>query len=337
APPPRQGPPHRPTGCLDGSWPPGGAKPLPPTSPYPPCPGPSPTAMAGWFGRPSTSSPPNRFPAPPIGRISTPGLEHSNFGHSRSTAPAPLKGDPPVRQPQPPTPPLPARYGEDRVTLLVRDPETLFAYWELTPQAMERACRDQGCPPEALTPLLRLHDLSQTGPPEEVAVGHAESWYLHVGRPGHRFQAELGFRGPGGGFTPISRSNLVATPPREPAHLTAPPVSRAEEVVLRQFRGVDEHGSPQYVESRAWKISLPLAEGSPLAWVTSPGASPAQAWAQPQEDLFLEVTAELILRGRTRPEATLWLNRERVPLAPDGTFTLRLALPDGSLPFGLEA
>jgi len=242
-----------------------------------------------------------------------------------------------VRQPQPPTPPLPARYGEDRVTLLVRDPETLFAYWELTPQAMERACRDQGCPPEALTPLLRLHDLSQTGPPEEVAVGHAESWYLHVGRPGHRFQAELGFRGPGGRFTPISRSNLVATPPREPAHLTAPPVSRAEEVVLRQFRGVDEHGSPQYVESRAWKISLPLAEGSPLAWVTSPGASPAQAWAQPQEDLFLEVTAELILRGRTRPEATLWLNRERVPLAPDGTFTLRLALPDGSFPFGLEA
>src|SRR5690606_38966539 len=42
--------------------------------------------------RPSTSSPPNRFPAPPIGRISTLGLEHSNFGHSRSTAPAPLEG-----------------------------------------------------------------------------------------------------------------------------------------------------------------------------------------------------------------------------------------------------
>lgn len=242
-----------------------------------------------------------------------------------------------MSQPQPSTPPLPTRYGEDRVTLLVRDPETLFAYWELTPAATETACHEQGCPAEALTPLLRLHDLTQDTPPEDIVVGQAESWYLHVGRPGHRFQAELGLRGPEGRFTSISRSNVVETPPRNPAHLTAPRVNRAEEVVLRQFRGVDEHGSPQFVESRAWKVMLPLAEGSPLAWVTSPGASPAGAWKAERPELFLEVEAELILRGRTTPSATLWLNRERVALNPDGSFSLRMALPDGSFPFGLEA
>lgn len=242
-----------------------------------------------------------------------------------------------MSHPLPLTPPLPARYGEDRVTLLVRDPETLFAYWELTPSATETACREQGCPPEALTPVLRLHDLTQGSPPEEVAVGQAESWYLHVGRPGHRFQAELGLRGPTGRFTPIIRSNLVETPPCSPASLTAPRVNRAEEVVLRQFRGLDDHGSPQFAESRAWKITLPLAEGSPMAWVTSPGASPMKAWGEARPELFLEVEAELILRGRTTPTATLWLNRQRVNLQPDGSFSLRMALPDGSFPFGLEA
>ncbi|BAS27137.1 DUF4912 domain-containing protein [Limnochorda pilosa] len=239
------------------------------------------------------------------------------------------------------TPALPARYGEDRVTLLVRDPEWIFAYWEITPPSFGVAAAQQACRETELEPVLRVHDLAETGPFQEIGVGEAESWYIEAGRPGHRFEAELGLRGPGGGFTLVARSNRVETPPRDPAYLTAPRVSRAQEVVLRQLRGMDPQGSPEFAERRQRLLAglaLPLAEGSPLAWVTSPGASPAGAWApSPAADLPLEVEAELILHGRTAPTATLWLNRDPVSLRPDGSFSLRVGLPDGSFPFGLEA
>src|SRR5690606_36157969 len=50
----------------------------------------------------------------------------------------------------PETPELPAAYGEDRLVLMTRDPDTLFVYWEITParrreaeQAMRRGERYQ--------------------------------------------------------------------------------------------------------------------------------------------------------------------------------------------------
>ena len=50
---------------------------------------------------------------------------------------------------------------------------------------------------------------------------------------------------------------------------------------------------------------------------------------------FFEIGAELIVYGRTEPDAEVRLGDKKVDLRPDGTFSIRLALPDGkiSLPF----
>jgi hypothetical protein len=40
---------------------------------------------------------------------------------------------------------------------------------------------------------------------------------------------------------------------------------------------------------------------------------------------------ELIVYGATEPDAMVTLAGQRVKLRPDGTFTLRFALPDGKL------
>lgn len=47
---------------------------------------------------------------------------------------------------------------------------------------------------------------------------------------------------------------------------------------------------------------------------------------------FFEVWTELIVHGRTEPDAAVWLNQKGVKLNPDGTFSLRYALPDGEIP-----
>lgn len=48
---------------------------------------------------------------------------------------------------------------------------------------------------------------------------------------------------------------------------------------------------------------------------------------------FFEIWAQLIVHGRSEPDATLWLNDKAIKLNPDGTFSCAYSLPDGEIPF----
>jgi hypothetical protein len=50
---------------------------------------------------------------------------------------------------------------------------------------------------------------------------------------------------------------------------------------------------------------------------------------------FFEIGTELIVYGRTEPDAEVMLGDKKVDLMPDGTFSMRFSLPDGKiqLPF----
>ena len=67
-----------------------------------------------------------------------------------------------------------------------------------------------------------------------------------------------------------------------------------------------------------------------------PGAS---EFTQPAKDrkFFFEIGTELIVYGRTEPDAEVWLGDKKVNLRPDGTFSMRFALPDGKIPLDFTA
>jgi len=53
---------------------------------------------------------------------------------------------------------------------------------------------------------------------------------------------------------------------------------------------------------------------------------------------FFELGTELIVYGRTEPDAQVWHGNKQIPLRPDGTFSLRFALPDnGFIPLDFKA
>ncbi len=69
--------------------------------------------------------------------------------------------------------------------------------------------------------------------------------------------------------------------------------------------------------------------------VSSWGASERQ---KPQEGFFFELGTELIVYGRTEPNATVTWGDKVIPLREDGTFTLRMALPtDTHIPLDFKA
>ena len=110
---------------------------------------------------------------------------------------------------------FPANYGKTQLNLLVRDPEWLYAYWEITATAQTEFSRQFGDAWNISKPTLRVYDVSdgdENGYYDIQIQDYADSWYIHVGKPNHSFFVDLGRVLPDGRFYCIARSNLVTTP-----------------------------------------------------------------------------------------------------------------------------
>lgn len=89
-------------------------------------------------------------------------------------------------------------------------------------------------------------------------------------------------------------------------------------------------------------FELSLGSGGVSSWVTSPGAERRGELALecvftlPPEELraqgkLVEINAELVIQGRARPGSQFSLLGQPVRLRPDGTFSVRRRLPDGTM------
>ena len=98
-------------------------------------------------------------------------------------------------------PPLPSKYGEDRLVLLPRDPSYIFAYWELNEDIRE--------------PLkLRIYEVEKGADKFffDISINKdADNWYVKVPHPDARYRAELGFIRDGK-FHRLISSNSVLVP-----------------------------------------------------------------------------------------------------------------------------
>jgi len=120
----------------------------------------------------------------------------------------------------------PESYGESAITLMVRDPYWLFAYWELSPHLRGELLDRIGEEDLARSRLvLRVYDVTRSSPDRpasihdiDVAPG-ARNWYINVMRVERDYCVDLGIITPGGTFIVIARSNVVSLPPVGPSEV----------------------------------------------------------------------------------------------------------------------
>jgi hypothetical protein len=103
---------------------------------------------------------------------------------------------------------LPDSYGTKKLYMVARDPQWLFAYWDLTWQQYQEAAHS------AHDGKVFLQLYWQNGErAQQIQINESSrNWYLHVGQPDTAFYAELGFYRQDGKFEVISRSGTIATP-----------------------------------------------------------------------------------------------------------------------------
>jgi hypothetical protein len=225
----------------------------------------------------------------------------------------------------------------DRIVVMVRDCFWLHAYWEVKRHSVERAKAAMGQDWHLARPALRVLEVTEGGTTsaserlaQEIEIhGGVSNWYIHVTDPPRSYRIEIGYLGRSGKFFSLARSNVVTTP--RPGSSDALDENWAD--VARNFEKIyamsggysSEVAASELQELFEERLRRPM--GSSLGAGFASGAGIEGLLAMPR-DLELSVDAEMILFGSTRSDARVTLRGEPVKLRPDGTFTVRMSLPN---------
>ncbi len=239
---------------------------------------------------------------------------------------------------------IPPGYSDTRISLLVKDPWWSYAYWEVSVEVVRDA--ERRLPPgEGWRPALRAYDVtdSPTGPArgsrsfDVVVPGFLGNWFLHTDAPSRSFVVDVGFLSLGGDFVPVARSNRITSPRLGPSEVVDEEWTSSEETYWKLFgatAGVGLGSSPMEVRAvleRQLSSGLLSSPGLGISEVSSPSRAPKE------RSFYLRVWTELIVHGATDPRAIVTLQGRPVDLLPDGTFSCRFALPDGTQVIPVEA
>ena len=222
----------------------------------------------------------------------------------------------------------------DRIVLIVRDSFWLQGYWEITAATVSRIKIAMGIYWHKAIPVLRLLEISSRGNTnsfEEVAQeipiqGGASNWYINVPEPNKSYRLAIGYVLPSEGdevdrFYLITKSNEV---------LTMPTNSEGDE----SWSDITNNAEKYYAQSGGYdatKVSADLKavfeekSHQPLHSVAIQNIPSLSRFGA---ELNFQVDAHLVIHGTTDSNASLTIKGSPIPVNDDGSFVLRMDLPD---------
>jgi hypothetical protein len=219
---------------------------------------------------------------------------------------------------------------KDRIVLLVRDAYWLHVYWEITRQSTLRARAAMAEHWHTAQPILRLVKVDHgttTSTAERVVrdvLIHSgvRNWYIDVIDPPGSFRVDIGYLSDTGRLYTLARSNIVTTP--EPGSIDSidenwNDVAENYDKIYSLSGGNEVKGNRELKQVFEEQLRRPM---------NSPVIARYGTGKNRKEQFNFDVDAELIIFGSTRPDATITLGGNPVKLRPDGSFTVRMHLPD---------
>jgi uncharacterized protein len=218
---------------------------------------------------------------------------------------------------------------------MVRDPYWLQACWTVARLSVKRAEAALAEHWHTAHPVLRLLEVDgghTTSTSERVVReidvhGGVTNWYIEVSNPPQGFRVELGYKSGTGKFFSICRSNTVHTPAPDSSDVIDENWTDVAENYERVFAlsggYMEDNNSGELQELLEERLRRPMTPNT-----SSQFGSGAERVLNRNRDLDFHVDAEMILYGRTKADAKVTLAGEPIKLRADGSFTVRLAMPD---------
>ncbi|HET9316896.1 MAG TPA: DUF4912 domain-containing protein [Vicinamibacteria bacterium] len=163
---------------------------------------------------------------------------------------------------------FPDSYGQSRIRLLVKDPDWLFAHWDVDPQSLADLRAELGERASALSSFtLRVVDPQHGGESRVLLPEGARSWYVRADAIQRSYRAELGLTLPSGEFRSLAQSNVVTTPRTGPARVGGPRRMRYDGVTP-PAKPAGPAGAPS-----AGPTSAPSSPAGPGPWRPDPSTT----------------------------------------------------------------
>lgn len=114
--------------------------------------------------------------------------------------------------------PVLSNYDEDRLMAMVRDPQWIFAYWELSSKTLKEIEKTNKS--EKKQVVLRIYDVTGFGENwinarsfYDIEINnYTNNWYIKVPKSDRSYQIDLGILVDRISFIQIMRSNMVSVP-----------------------------------------------------------------------------------------------------------------------------
>jgi len=221
---------------------------------------------------------------------------------------------------------------KDRVILLVRDAYWLHVHWSFSHRRIARARAAMAEHWHVAKPTVRLLQVKGSNTTKRIVRdieihGGVNHWYIDIQESPENYRVEIGYLAPNGKFYALGRSNSVTTPrpgSRRSMDVHWDEVARDSEAIFSRSGGMtDDHAVSELRDIFEERLRRPM--GAPMA--TQYGAG-VQRLLNRDKGFELQVDAELIVYGTTNPDAYVTLAGEPVKLREDGSFTIRISMPD---------
>ncbi len=223
---------------------------------------------------------------------------------------------------------------KDRLVVMVRGPYWLHAYWELTPHGIARAQAALGRDWHHARPMLRVLVVAASGNTttserllKEIPIhGGVKNWYVDVQSPPQTYRLEIGYLSSGGKFFSLARSNVVTTPAgaaSDSLDVHWNDVLADCDKIYAMSGGFASEGSNDLQELFEERLRRPM--GPPN---TNRFGAGIEGLLPRDHNLRFHVEAEIVIHGTTHPDAQVALQGEPLKLRPDGSFSVRLDLPN---------
>lgn len=225
---------------------------------------------------------------------------------------------------------------KDRLVVMVRDPYWLQVHWELSRNGVERAQAALAQEWHTVKPILRLVEAADGGttsavetPIRDIEIhGGVNNWYVDVADPPKSYRIDIGYLTTSGRFYVLARSNVVTTPragSKDDIDQNWSDIASDFERIYAQSGGADGDGNGSVELQEVFEERLRRPMGSSLISRFGPGVDGLLGGRRP---FHFEIDAELIVFGKTDPDAKVTLQNEPIKLRPDGTFTVRYSMPN---------
>lgn len=217
---------------------------------------------------------------------------------------------------------------KDRIVLIVRDSFWLQAYWEVTEQTVRRAKTALEKHWRGAVPVLRLFEFSDDDdqtpekPIRDIEVhGGVDTWFVDTLNPPKSYRVAIGYAAPNGRFYMIAKSNKVTTPVpsgHPSAGNWADIAQDCENYFALSGGYVADNDSRELQEVFEEKLRRPMAPLNPSTAIV----------LDPRKEFQFEVDAQMVVYGVAAPGSSVTLAGEPLKIDPDGTFSVRMDLPD---------